>query len=100
MGATCIEEGPNEGSLAEITSSRRQSVSPGLGGTAQCLFRGVDALTCTGQLLPPKPTDQGKFKGERKKNRAKMQLLLWLLPSFALVGAALVSGEGVELLFP
>lgn len=29
-----------------------------------------------------------------------MQLLLWLLASFALVAAAPASGEGVELLFP
>lgn len=77
--------------------------SPLLPSPAECLFPGVVALTCTGQLLHAKPPDQVKFKGKktkRKQNRAKMQLLLWLLASYALVGAGPVPGEGVELLFP
>lgn len=50
MGATCIEEGPNEGSLAEITSSRRQSVSPGLGGFLHC-FQAQPSASFVGWML-------------------------------------------------
>lgn len=63
----------------------------------KCLVPGMEAPTWTQQLSPPIPTDQEMLKD--RKDGPELQLLLWLLPSFALAGGDLVSGEGLKLLF-